>query len=31
MKKVIVTGMVLILMLFLLPSCGVSQEDYEVI
>jgi len=29
MKKVIVTGMVLILMLFLLPSCGVSQEDYD--
>ncbi len=29
MKKVIVTGLVLILMLFLLPSCGVSQEDYD--
>jgi len=29
MKKVIATGMVLILMLFLLPSCGVSQADYD--
>ena len=29
MKKVIVVGMVLLLVLFLLPSCGVSQEDYD--
>jgi predicted secreted protein len=29
MKKVIVTSMVLILMLLLLPSCGVPQEDYD--
>lgn len=31
MRKTILTGMVLILMLFLLPSCatGVSQEEYD--
>lgn len=29
MKKVIVIGMVLIMMLFLLPSCGIPQEDYD--
>ena len=32
MKKAIVTGMVLVLLLFLLPSCtagGVSQEEYD--
>jgi outer membrane murein-binding lipoprotein Lpp len=29
MKKTILTGMVLILMLFLLSSCGVPQEDYD--
>lgn len=31
MKKAILTGMVLVLMLFLLPSCttGVSQEEYQ--
>jgi len=31
MKKAILTGMVLVLMLFLLPSCaaGVSQEQYD--
>ncbi len=29
MKKTIMVGMVLILMLFLLSSCGVPQEDYD--
>jgi len=29
MKKAIMTGMVLILTLFLLLSCGVPQEDYD--
>lgn len=29
MKKTILIGMVLILMLFLLSSCGVPQEDYD--
>ena len=31
MRKTILTGMVLILMLFLLPSCaaGISQEEYD--
>ena len=29
MKRTIMVGMVLILMLFLLSSCGVPQEDYD--